>query len=95
MTTIKVSSEVRDRLARLARARNTTMGNLLAVETSRLEIDQRWQDIEASYERLRMHDPQGWREYVDEVVSWTDGTTDSDALAADEWPVDHGGTSTG
>jgi hypothetical protein len=84
MTTIKVDSVVRDRLAGLARARGTTMGALLETESRRLETEQRWSEIEAGYERIQRDDPAGWADYLDELAGVTAGVPDP--AAEQEWP---------
>jgi hypothetical protein len=86
ITTIKVERAVRDRLADVARARGVSMGALLDAASRRLEADQHWTDVEASYARLRTDDPAGWAEYLSELDSWDAGTTCLDPGAADEWP---------
>ena len=83
-TTIKVDSAVRDRLARVARARGITMGALLDVESRRLAAEQRWAEIEAAYERLQREDPAGWADYLGELAEVTTG--EPDPAAALEWP---------
>lgn len=84
VTTIKVESTVRDRLAGIARARGTTMGALLESESRRLEAEQRWLDIEAAYRRIQVEDPDGWSEYLAELGEVT--IAESDSAAAEEWP---------
>lgn len=86
MTTIKVDSMVRDRLACVARARGTTMGALLADVAQRLVDEQRWTEIETAYERVRTQDPDGWREYLAELAEWDTAGTEPDPAAAEEWP---------
>ena len=86
LTSIKVDSEVRDRLAGIARARGVTMGALLDGESRRLQVEQHWSDVEKSYARLRAEDPAGWAEYLDELGTWAAGTETSDTSAAQEWP---------
>lgn len=86
ITTIKVERAVRDRLADIARARGVTMGALLDAESRRLEVDQHWSDVDASYERLRTDDPAAWAEYLSELDSWDSGTAGPDSGAAGEWP---------
>jgi hypothetical protein len=86
LTTIKVDTEVRDRLARVARARGVTMVALLTELAERLEAEQRWADIEAAYQRLRVEDPAGWQEYLGELAEWDAAGGDVDDDAADEWP---------
>jgi antitoxin MazE7 len=85
LTTIKVDSAVRDRLARVARARGTTMGALLDAVAQRLETDQRWQEIGESIDRLQRDDPAGWQEYLAELAAW-DATGTDVGIAAQEWP---------
>ncbi len=84
MTTIKVDSAVRDRLACVARARGTTMGSLLDSESRRLEADQRWSEIEAAYRRMQRDDPAEWTDYLGELAEVTAG--EPDTAAAQEWP---------
>ncbi|HET9256927.1 MAG TPA: hypothetical protein VFO16_17265 [Pseudonocardiaceae bacterium] len=84
VTTIKVDGAVRDRLARIARARGITMGALLDAESRRLEADQRWAEIEAAYRRFQRDDPAGWQDYLDELAEVTAG--EPDTAAAEEWP---------
>jgi hypothetical protein len=52
---------------------------------SELEARMEWALIEASYERLRQEDPDGWAEYVAELDAWDSIASDPGA-AADEWP---------
>jgi hypothetical protein len=86
VTTIKVDSTVRDRLASVARARGTTMGALLADLAQRLEDEQRWTEIEGAYDRLRTQDPERWREYLAELAEWDTVGAEPDPAAAEEWP---------
>jgi hypothetical protein len=85
VTTIKVDSVLRDRLAHLARARGTTMGALLDDLARRAEIEQRWADIASAYRRAQA-DPDGWRDYLDELAEWDASGAERDAAAAEEWP---------
>ncbi|MFN2497358.1 MAG: hypothetical protein ABR608_15880 [Pseudonocardiaceae bacterium] len=85
-TTIKVDSAIRDRLARLARARGSTMGALLSEVAARLEAEQRWADIEGAYERMQREDPDGWAGYLGELAEWAAGTAGVDTASAEEWP---------
>ncbi|MDA8311066.1 MAG: hypothetical protein M0Z46_10740 [Actinomycetota bacterium] len=88
VTTIKVDSAVRDRLARIARARGTTMGALLEQESRRLEIEQQWSEIEAAHQRMQRDDPDAWSEYIAELAEVTAGEPDNSA--AEEWPEYNG-----
>jgi len=84
-TTIKVDTVVRDCLAAIARTRGITMAALLRQVCSELEARQEWSIIEASYERLRNQDPQGWAGYLRDLETWGSVTSGLDD-AADEWP---------
>jgi len=86
VTTIKVESAVRDRLAAVARARGTTMAALLDAESRRLQSEVQWAAIEESYTRLQREDPAGWQEYLAELREWETGTREPDTAAAAEWP---------
>jgi len=85
VTTIKVDTAVRDRLAGVARARGVTMSALLRDVSEHLAAEQQWAEIEAAYERLQRDDPQGWAEYLAELG-------DVDRIGSDpgdpavEWP---------
>lgn len=84
VTTIKVDSAVRDRLAAVARARGTTMGALLDAESRRLETEQHWVAIETACLRMQRDDPMAWQDYLDELGQLT--ASEPDATAAEEWP---------
>ncbi len=85
MTTIKVDADVRDQFASVARARGLSMAALLRDVATELEERQRWAVIEASYERLKTSDPQGWSEYLAELDRWDSAASDPGDAAA-EWP---------
>lgn len=85
VTTIKVETEVRDRLAAVARARGITMSALLRDVSSELESRLHWDIIEAAYERLQREDPEGWSQYVAELQAWDSVSSDL-GNAAEEWP---------
>ena len=61
------------------------MAALLRDVCSELEARQEWAVIEASYERLKREDPQGWAEYVSDLEAW-DSVTSELGDAAHEWP---------
>ena len=85
MTTIKVDTTVRDRLALVAKARGETMASLLRDVTSELEARMRWTLIEASYQRLQQEEPDDWADYLAELDAWESATSDPEN-AAEEWP---------
>lgn len=84
-TTIKVDTAVRDCLASIASARGITMAALLRDVCSELQARQEWAIIEASYERLRREDPQGWAEYVTDLETW-ESVAGELGDAGREWP---------
>lgn len=86
VTTIKVDTTVRQRLAQVARARGTTMGALLEAVAEGLEADQCWIEIEAAYTRLQNDDPAGWTDYLAELAEWGAAAADVDDAAAEESP---------
>lgn len=62
------------------------MGALLDEVARRYETEQQWADIEGAYARLQREDPQGWRDYLDELAEWDAAGVEEDAQAAEEWP---------
>jgi hypothetical protein len=82
-TTIKVDTSVRDRLAVLARERGTTLGNLLAEATERLEREAFFARAREQLERLRRDDPDAWEADRAESRSWQSGT-DRDTRSRDD-----------
>jgi predicted DNA-binding protein len=92
ITTIKVDTEVRDRLAALAKKRGETMGVLLRELLRKAEREARWAEVRLAYEHLRA-DAQEWQAYQAEIGWWTEGSdggfwADHDA-ARDDWPEYH------
>jgi antitoxin MazE7 len=89
MTTIKVDTEVRDRLAALAKSRGETLGALLKELVRKAEKETRWAELRISYERLQA-DPEEWADYLAELHSWTDasdgGFWADHKAAREEWP---------
>lgn len=75
-TTLSVSTEVRDTLARVAASRNTTMLALLEETAERLQREEAMRQATLSYERLAREDPESFAAYLAEGRDW-------DALAAD------------
>ena len=84
-TTIKVDTTIRDRLAVLARQRGTTMGDLLAEATERLERESFFARAREQLATLREDDPDGWAADRAESRAWQAGT-DSDTLSRDDGP---------
>jgi predicted transcriptional regulator len=69
MTTIKVSTETRDRLKRLADADQTTMDAELAMALDKVEEARFWQGVQDDYARLQA-DPGQWSGYLSELAEW-------------------------
>ncbi|UJP08714.1 hypothetical protein L2X99_09270 [Microbacterium sp. KUDC0406] len=67
MTTIKVSSELRDRLKEQARAENRTMGEQLAFL---VDAHRRERDFEAMREAMSRMTPEDWADYHEETAWW-------------------------
>ncbi|KWW99144.1 hypothetical protein LI90_778 [Carbonactinospora thermoautotrophica] len=79
VTTIKVRRELRDRLARLAAERHTTMAEVLEQAIAHLEREAFFARMNADLERLREEDPQEWESYRAEGQEW-ERTTVGDGL---------------
>src|SRR3984957_8840451 len=82
MTTIRVESEVRDRLAARAHAHGRSLG----AELSAMLDDLMWQGIEDGYRRLAANEAE-FRSYRDETAQWTGADLSGlAATAAEEYP---------
>ena len=82
MTTIRVESEVRDRLAARAHAHGRSLG----AELSAMLDDLMWQGIEDGYRRLAANQAE-FAAYREEAAVWTGADLDGLATtAAEEYP---------
>lgn len=82
MTTIRVESKVRDRLAARARAHGRSLG----AELSAMLDDLTWQGIEDGYRRLAADEAES-AAYRNETAEWTGAGLDGlAATAAEEYP---------
>jgi plasmid stability protein len=82
MTTIRVESDVRDRLA----ARAAAHGRSLGAELQALLDEMMWQGIEAGYRRLAAR-PEEMAAYQAEAAGWVStGLDDLADTAAEEYP---------
>lgn len=86
MTTIKVSSEVRDRLAAVAHAQHRTLGALLDEISRHLADEQLIADADQAMRRLQKENPEGWSDYRSELDAWEATVGDGLGDAAEEWP---------
>lgn len=85
MTTMKVSVDVRDRLASLANRHGHPLGAELAALVSAAEEREWWQAAEAAATRLRA-DSGEWADYLAEVDAWDAVSSDGLPDAASDWP---------
>lgn len=70
-TTIRVSRDQRDRLRRLAAARNATMADTLDAALESLRRERFHEEMATAEQRLRA-DPVAWETYVRERDAWLD-----------------------
>jgi hypothetical protein len=68
-TTVRVTPETRDRLARLSVARGTSTPDLIAELAKRAEEDALLEEVNEHYAALR-RDPEAWQEFVSEREAW-------------------------
>jgi hypothetical protein len=69
MTTIKVSTQTRDRLKRIADEDHLTLDAALARTLDKAEEARFWAGVQEDYARLQA-DSQGWGEYAGELAEW-------------------------
>lgn len=81
MTTIKVDTTVRDRLAALAKESGRTLGQEVAALIDLAEKGNSWEDISKDYDRLQA-DTQEWARYLMEAQFGT--AEEGEDEAADE-----------
>ncbi|QQR99897.1 MAG: hypothetical protein IPK37_13090 [Austwickia sp.] len=68
-TTVRVRRPDSERLASLAKARQTTVIDVLHAAIDALEREEFLRGLNQDYQRLR-NDPQRWREYLAERQEW-------------------------
>jgi predicted transcriptional regulator len=68
-TTIRVSTELRERLRRLAEERNATMADTLDAALESLRRERFYQEMAAAERHLRA-DPGAWDSYIRERDAW-------------------------
>lgn len=84
-TTMKVTTELRDRLARLARRHDRSLGAELSAIVALAEEREWWQAVEAAAARLQ-GDQEQWAEYLAEADEWDAVAGDGLPDAVSEWP---------
>jgi hypothetical protein len=82
---MKVSVEVRDRLAVLARRHGRTLGAELSALIADTEEREWWRAAKESAARLQA-DPEQWADYLAEADAWDAVSADGLADAGAEWP---------
>ncbi len=82
MTTVKISTETRDKLANLAATRKRPMSEVLAEIVERERRRAFLEEANAAYARIRA-DPEAWADYQAEIQSM-EGTL-MDGLENDPW----------
>lgn len=83
-TTMGLDSELRDRLARLAREHYD--GATLAEALERLIEEHEINDAVEAVERTRRERPEEWEDYLGEVAAWDETTADGLRGAHEEYP---------
>jgi predicted transcriptional regulator len=68
-TTIRVSTDQRERLRHLAEARNATMADTLDAALESLRRERFYEEMAEAEARLRI-DPAAWQAYTDERDAW-------------------------
>jgi hypothetical protein len=76
LTSLKVPVCVRDRLVTAAQARGLTVRALLDELSRKAADDAMMAQAGAEMDRLRDSDPDGWRGYLGEGLSWEKGTVE-------------------
>jgi hypothetical protein len=89
MTTIKVDTAVRDRLAALAKASGRTLGQEVAALVERAEQGSFWDDIAHDYDRLQA-DTKEWARYLMETQFGDATGHDDDAESTDDQAIYRG-----
>jgi hypothetical protein len=86
-TTIRVDSVVRDKLRALAEEDHTTLGDLLERLAEREQYQREMRRANELMERMEHAEPDAWREYLDELHAFEQGTAaDGVGDPATEWP---------
>jgi hypothetical protein len=86
-TTIRVDSEVRDRLRALADEEHVTLGDLLGRLAEREQYQREMRRANDVMHLMESDDPLAWREYLSELQTLDDAAAgDGLTEAADDWP---------
>jgi hypothetical protein len=76
LTSVKVSRQVRDRLAAAAQARGMSVRALLDELSRKAEDAAVMEQVAQQMVRLRNADPAGWDEYLEEGRAWEERTVE-------------------
>jgi hypothetical protein len=85
MTTMKVTKDVRDRLAKLARRHDRSLGAELTAMVALAEEREWWQGAGEAVARLQA-DGEQWAEYLAEADEWDALASDGLPHPTEEWP---------
>ena len=90
-TTIRLDSEVRDKLRALADEEHVTLGDLLGRLAERELYQREMRRANEVMDDMRREDPAAWQEYLSELHTFDEATA-GDGLAAAEadWPEYNG-----
>jgi predicted transcriptional regulator len=83
-TTLRVSTELHDRIAHLAKARGQRMQDVIDQAIDAWERALFWQEFESSWERIRS-DPEQWAQVQAERAVWDRTLKDGIDPDEDEW----------
>jgi predicted transcriptional regulator len=83
-TTLRVSSELHDRIAQLAKSRGQRMQDIIDQAIDAWERALFWDEFDASWERIR-NDPEQWAEVQAERAIWDRTLKDGLDPDEDEW----------
>lgn len=82
---IRVSSETRDKLAKIAELQHSSIGEVVEVAVTKMERELFWKNYREAFEKLRA-DPVEWAAYQAELDVWD--STLMDGL--EDFPYEYG-----
>lgn len=86
-TTIRLDTEVRDKLRALADEDHVTLGDLLARLAERERYQREMRRANDVMDRMQRDDPAAWEEYLSELQAFESGTVSDGLTAASaDWP---------
>lgn len=82
---IRVSNETRDKLAKIAEYQHSSIGDVVAVATDKLERELFWKQVHEAYARLKA-DPDAWADFQTELKEWESQSWDG----IEDYPYEYG-----